>query len=145
MRARILAAILSLAAISAPLLALAQQVAPAAATPSYARPNNLNGEESISGRINSFDGKYTMLVADDRGFVDTVQLHQGTVINPTGISLEPGMRVTILGYNGGHAFAANEIDTPYTSFGVEPIYAYPGYAPFALQFDFGSGYYHHWH
>ncbi len=40
-------------------------------------------------------------VRDEQGYVDNVQLHQGTIINPTGITLEPGMVVSILGYNSG--------------------------------------------
>ncbi|MBV8423909.1 MAG: hypothetical protein JO349_01855 [Candidatus Eremiobacteraeota bacterium] len=41
----------------------------------------------------------------------TVFMHKGTVINPTGIRLQPGMRVKILGTpSGAYRFNANEID-----------------------------------
>ena len=64
-----------------------------------------------------------MYVRDVRGYVDNVTLHQGTIINPTGLTLAPGMVVSILGYNAGPFFAANEVDTPYTyTYGV-PYYA----------------------
>jgi hypothetical protein len=40
-----------------------------------------------------------------------VSLHNGTVINPTGINLTGGQRVHISGYwNGDGSFSANEID-----------------------------------
>ena len=48
-----------------------------------------NGEETIHGRVVSFDGGYSLQVHDDRGFIDNVRLHQGTIINPTGITLSP--------------------------------------------------------
>ncbi len=86
-----------------------------------------------------------MQVRDDRGFVDNVQLHPGTVINPTGIRLAPGMAVTIYGVNRGSFFAAGEIDTPYDSYGAIPVYPYGSYAypvyPYAVYpypaFSFG--------
>jgi hypothetical protein len=143
--ARIFAALFSIAAISAPLAAFAQQgpaQPQAQSAPSYARPGAVNGEETIRGRINQFDGKYRLEVRDDRGFVDNVELHQGTVINPTGLSLQPGMAVTIMGYNRGHAFAANEIDTPYQSYGLGLAYPYP---PYSVGISFGPVYYNHWH
>jgi hypothetical protein len=143
---RAFTAIVSIALVSAPLAALAQQVAPPAAgpAPSYAKPANLNGEETIMGRVNMYDGKYSLQVRDDRGFIDNVELHQGTIINPTGLRLQPGMTVTILGYNRGRAFAANEIDTPYQAYGYA-AYPYPVYPAFSLGFGFGPEYYHHWH
>ncbi|MBV8580108.1 MAG: hypothetical protein JOZ86_05685 [Candidatus Eremiobacteraeota bacterium] len=40
-----------------------------------------------------------------------VELHDGTVINPTGTNLNPGMRVRVIGNrNGDGSFNANEID-----------------------------------
>ena len=139
---RILAAALAIAACSAPLAASAQQAAaapPAGPPPSYAR-QPANGEETIHGRIDSFDGKYHLNVRDDRGFVDSVDMHQGTVINPTGLSLQPGMAVTIMGYNRGRTFAANEIDTPYASYGFVPAYPYP----VSVGIGFGPVIYHRW-
>jgi hypothetical protein len=55
--------------------------------------------------------------------MDRVQLHPGTIINPTGITLSPGMVVSILGYNSGPYFDANEIDTPYTFSSGVPYYS----------------------
>ncbi|HYZ16683.1 MAG TPA: hypothetical protein VE591_09790 [Candidatus Acidoferrum sp.] len=67
----------------------------------------------MHGRIVGFNGAYTMYVRDKSGHLDTVSLHKGTVINPTGIQLEPGQRVTIYGPHYGNTIAANVIDTPY--------------------------------
>jgi hypothetical protein len=139
---RIFAAALGIAAFSAPLAAFAQQPSaapPAGPPPSYAR-HAANGEETIHGRINSFEGKYHLNVRDDRGFVDSVDMHQGTVINPTGLALQPGMPVTILGYNRGRTFAANEIDTPYGSYGFGRAYPYP----VSVGIGFGPVIYHRW-
>lgn len=124
-----LAAALVLAAAALPLGAFAQQ-APAAppagpAAPSYARPSYGSDEEIVRGRISAFDGGYNLEVRDDRGFIDRVALHQGTIINPTGIRLQPGMSVTIYGVNRGSVLAANEIDTPYQAYGFVPVYPYP--------------------
>jgi len=70
-------------------------------------------DEVIHGTIASLEGQYTIYVHDQRGFVDTVRLHDGTIINPTGLTLEPGQSVEIHGRTDGHVFDANEIDTPY--------------------------------
>jgi hypothetical protein len=127
-----------------------------AQTPSYARPGYASDEETIHGRIVSFAGAYTMEVRDDRGFIDHVSLRQGTIINPVGLRLVQGMSVTVLGYNRGGAFQANEIDTPYTAeypgpaygYGYGPYYPYgPYYSPgilIAPSFGFGWGYRHGW-
>jgi hypothetical protein len=127
----------------APVATLAQDV------PSYSQqgPASNGGEENLHGRIASFDGAYTLTVRDERGFIDNVQLHQGTIINPTGLTLEPGMVVSILGYNSGPYLAANEIDTPYTFYGGVPWYAghaWDYYGPtIGLAFFFGNaGWWH---
>ena len=52
-----------------------------------------------------------------------MQLHDGTIINPTGLTLAPGMIVGIDGFNSGRVFDANEIDTPYNVDAGVPIYA----------------------
>ena len=104
------------------------------AVPSYAQPvppPAANPEGRIEGTVTSFDGKYSLQVHDDRGYIDNVELHQGTIINPTGLTLAPGMRVTIYGTPRGHVFAANEIDTPYH-------YA-PGYVWGPPPFYWGAG------
>jgi hypothetical protein len=126
-----------------PLAAQAQDV------PSYAQgqPSYASGEENIHGRIVNFDGEYALQVRDEQGYVDNVQLHQGTIINPTGLTLEPGMVVSILGYNAGPYLAANEIDTPYTYYGGMPWYGghpwnYYG-SGISLGFFFGNpGWWH---
>jgi hypothetical protein len=101
-------------------------VAAAADRPSYASPD----EDTVHGRIVAIDDDFHISVRDDNGYVDHVQLHQGTIINPTGLSLHPGMVVTVLGFNHGPTLDANEIDTPYN---VVPAYgyAYPAYYPHA--------------
>jgi hypothetical protein len=116
-----------------PLAASAQDV------PSYAQPTVVNADETIHGRIRSVDGAFNISVDDDRGFVDSVVLHQGTIINPTGLTLSPGMSVTILGANAGSALSANEIDTPYSYSGPvpTPVYYGPGY--WAPGFAYGYG------
>jgi hypothetical protein len=150
---RVCIALLALAAAAMPIGASAQTTPadpPAGTAPSYS-----SADETIRGRISSFDGAYNLELRDERGFIDTVQLRQGTVINPTGLRLVPGMSVTIHGVTRGNAFAANEIDTPYDSYGAIPVYpygyAYPypvypypayGYSPyprFSIGFRFGGG------
>ena len=92
---------------------------PQAPLPSYAtRPAG----EQIRGRISAITGKYSLEVRDVRGYIDSVALHQGTIINPTGLALRPGMQVTIYGTPAGSVFAANQIDTPYAVAIVQPVY-----------------------
>ncbi len=115
-----------------------------AQVPSYAQPDT---DEQVHGRIVSSDGGYNMTVRDSRGYIDDVELHEGTIINPTGITLEPGMVVSILGYNAGSYLAANEIDTPYTMYGAVPYYgghSWSYYGPsVSLGFFFGNtGWWH---
>jgi hypothetical protein len=131
-----------------PIAALAQPV------PQYAQQT-----EQIRGTIASIAGQYTIYVRDDRGYVDTVQLHDGTIINPTGLTLASGQSVTILGSTDGRQFDADEIDTPYTiddgyapadvaPYVVEPYPYYDTYPAYALAypafislgFNFGGGY-----
>jgi hypothetical protein len=125
---------------SAPIAAQAQDV------PSYAQPAP-SGEGQIRGRITSFDGAFSVIVRDERGYNDNVQLHPGTIINPTGITLAPGMVVSILGYNAGSYFSANEVDTPYTYYSGIPYYSghpWDYYGPsVSLAFFFGNpGWWH---
>jgi hypothetical protein len=127
-------------ALCAPLAAQAQDA------PSYAQrpvPSYASRDQAIHGRVVSFDGGYKLLVRDDRGFVDHVRLHQGTVINPTGLTLAAGMVVSIDGDNSGSYFSANEVDTPYVFYGGVPYYGgYPywHYGPsVSLGFFFGDG------
>jgi hypothetical protein len=127
-------------AISLGPVSVAAQPGPPPSMPSYARPSN---EQTVKGRIASIDGKYDVTVRDDRGYLDRIRLHDGTIINPTGLTLAPGMSVTILGYNSGNRFDANEIDTPYVAY--EPLYypvpywgPYWGWGP-AYSFGLGFG------
>ena len=138
---KIFSALLAALFIAAPLAASAQ------IAPSYSEDQAYGGDAQIHGRILSFDGAYSVQVRDERGYVDNVQLHQGTIINPTGLTLAPGMVVSILGYNAGPYFAANEVDTPYTYYAGMPYYGghpWNYYGPsVSLGFFFGnSGWWH---
>lgn len=113
--------------------------------PSYARPSYAQTEQTIRGRVTTVNGMY-MEIADVNGYTDRVQLHQGTIINPTGIRLAPGMTVTIMGHANGSVFVANEIDTPYDQYGGPPGYVYgypyPYYYPYPYPWygpTFGIG------
>jgi hypothetical protein len=139
---RILPAALAALILAAPIAAASQDM------PTYAQPANAGPQdEQIRGRVIAFDGAYTLTVRDERGFVDNVALHQGTIINPTGLTLAPGMIVSVLGYNRGSSFSANEIDTPYTYTGGVPYYyghPWDYYGPsVSLGFFFGNaGWWH---
>jgi hypothetical protein len=129
------------AALITPSLASAQDI------PSYAGGG---ANQQIQGTISSVNGTWNITVADANGYNDSVQLAQGTIINPTGLTLEPGMNVTIDGYADGSNFDAVEIDTPYQYQGPPPVAVYygpgawyPGYAygwgpSFSLVFAFGG-------
>jgi len=69
-------------------------------------------EGQIRGQILAQDHHGTLLVLDDRGMVDTVRLHAGTIIAPPSY-LEHDTYVSVLGYSSGADFNANEVDTPY--------------------------------
>jgi hypothetical protein len=139
---RFFSALVAALFLAAPLAANAQIV------PSYGAEEGYGGADAqIHGRILNFDGGYSVQVRDEKGYVDNVQLHQGTIINPTGLTLEPGMIVSIMGYNAGPYFAANEIDTPYTYYAGFPYYAghpWNYYGPgVSLGFFFGNaGWWH---
>ena len=138
---KILSALVAALFLSAPLAAGAQIV------PSYSDDQQAyGGDAQIHGRILNFDGAYNVQVRDEQGYVDNVQLHQGTIINPTGLTLEPGMVVSILGYNAGPFFAANEIDTPYTyNYGLPYYGGHPWnyYGPsVSLGFFGNTGWWH---
>jgi hypothetical protein len=129
---QLLALALAIFGLVSPLTAQAQD------PPSYARPEAGSTEQTIRGRIQSVDGAFHLTVADDRGFVDSVQLHQGTIINPTGLTLAPGINVTITGYNADSTFNANEINAPYHYTGAYPAPVY--YGPGWWYPGFGYGY-----
>ncbi|HYZ17473.1 MAG TPA: hypothetical protein VE591_13775 [Candidatus Acidoferrum sp.] len=116
--------------------------AQAAETPSFA---STSAEETVEGLISSINGKYGLTVRDNRGFIDNVTLHDGTIINPTGLQLQPGMHVTILGHADQATFAANEIDTPVQYVAAAYPYAYPTFG-FGFGFGFGDRFEHfHFH
>jgi hypothetical protein len=138
---RILGVAVATAALITPAIASAQ------AAPSYA---DNGSDQQIQGTVASINGTWNISVADANGYTDSVELRQGTIINPTGLTLEPGMNVTIDGYADGSNFDALEIDTPYQYDGPAPVAVYygpgawyPGYADgwgpsFSLFFDIGS-------
>jgi len=68
---------------------------------------------SLCAVISSIDGKYGLTVRDARGALDKVTLHQGTIINPTGLQLTPGTPVYIVGRVDGGSFDADRIDAPF--------------------------------
>ena len=64
------------------------------------------GRGELNATVSSFS-PYNLYLNDGMH----VELHHGTVINPTGITLRPGMRVRVVGFrNGDGSFNANEID-----------------------------------
>jgi hypothetical protein len=130
--------------LAAPALAqsLPSYASPDAGQAAAPRPSYAHDEEKISGRISAIPGKYDLEVHDSRGFIDRIRLHDGTVINPTGLRLATGMSVVVYGVNRGTAFEANEIDSPYTISGgyYGPYPGYYAYGPFYRPyFDFGIG------
>ncbi len=69
------------------------------------RRGGMRGNE-VSGVVSSFSG-YNLQLRNGTA----VSLHQGTVINPTGTTLAPGMRVAIRGSrNSAGGFNADRID-----------------------------------
>ncbi|HTJ28493.1 MAG TPA: hypothetical protein VMA36_20215 [Candidatus Limnocylindria bacterium] len=132
-----------------------------AASPSS--PTTAAHAATLSGTIAVFDGKYHLQLRDERGSLDDVMLHRGTVITPTGQPLTSGMHVTISGTTNGTVFDADEIDVadedatieyspgPYTplvgSLGTTPCTSWDctcgtySNGCFGAGFGFGSGYY----
>jgi hypothetical protein len=104
---RLFGALLALTIAAVPSGAFAQ-AAPSDA-PSYVDSAAARDQETIHGRVASFDGVDNLQVDDDRGFVDTVHLQPDTIVNG-GTELRPGVTVTIVGVAQGSVFAANRID-----------------------------------
>ncbi len=94
---------------------VAAQPASAAQTPAPAASGAAAAAEEISGRIDAIAGRYTLRVRDDRGYLDSVTLHRGTIIVPSGLTLKPGMLVRISGTSAGATFAADVVKTPYSA------------------------------
>jgi|HubBroStandDraft_4_1064222.scaffolds.fasta_scaffold509421_1 hypothetical protein len=125
----------SITILGTPTIGLAQDT-----MPSYA----VGKGETIKGTVSGFNGTYTMYVRDVRGYIDNVTLHQGTIINPTGIRLQPGYPVTIYGRTSGSTFLADQIDTPYRivsgyGYGYPGYYGYPYYPYPAYNIGIGFG------
>jgi hypothetical protein len=130
-------------------LAAAALITPSLASAQDASYADNGANQQIQGTISSIDGTWNLTVNDANGDSDSVALHQGTIINPTGLTLEDGMSVTIDGYADGPNFDAIEIDTPYQYQGPAPVAVYygpgtwyPGYAngwgpSFSLVFNSG--------
>jgi hypothetical protein len=130
-------------------LAAAALITPSLASAQDASYADNGANQQIQGTISSIDGTWNLTVNDANGSSDSVALHQGTIINPTGLTLEDGMSVTIDGYADGPNFDAIEIDTPYQYQGPAPVAVYygpgtwyPGYAngwgpSFSLVFNSG--------
>jgi hypothetical protein len=67
--------------------------------------------ETIRGTSVSVQDLNHISVADDRGFTDDVTLRPGAAVFSSGVRLQPGERVTIVGSNGGRTFLASRIAT----------------------------------
>ncbi|MBV8148473.1 MAG: hypothetical protein JO092_05220 [Candidatus Eremiobacteraeota bacterium] len=98
--------------------------------------------QEIQGTIQSIDGTFNITVQDQNGYLDNVELHQGTVINPTGLTLASGMSVTIDGYDNGSVFEANVINTPYQYSGpvATPVYYGPGWWYPGFAYGYGPSF-----
>jgi hypothetical protein len=110
-------------AVAAPLAASAQQAE----------------DQQLQGTVQSINSTFNITVLDSNGNLDNVELHQGTVINPTGLTLAPGMNVTVDGYADGSQFDANVIQTPYQYSGPAPIPVYYGPGWWYPGFAYGYG------
>jgi hypothetical protein len=65
------------------------------------------GRFDVNGRVVEFHRFSMTLRAEGRDI--PVDLHQGTIIRPTGLSLQPGMFVSVNGYWNDGQFHANRI------------------------------------
>jgi hypothetical protein len=136
----------SLAAVAAFSTLTLPRTAAADTVPTYATHNRSG--ETVHGTIATLSGNGDLYVRDDRGFVDHVALHQGTVIEPTGFELGSGDVVTISGQNAGSVLRADEIDAApsddASSNGPGPAYYDQGYAvdtyPDGGYYPYGYGY-----
>lgn len=103
---KIFVTLITLAMAAFPVAVPAQSAVPSYAVPPAPSAN----QETIHGKIASYDGAVSLQVNDDRGFVDNVQLQPNTVVNPNNALLQPGSTVTIVGEARGSVFAADRID-----------------------------------
>jgi hypothetical protein len=87
-------------------LGAALMLAPAGASAQMMMGGGTMAPHAELGTIASVQGS-SFTLGDGR----TVFLHQGTVIKPTGTTLQPGMRVAVGGDRSGHMrFNANVVD-----------------------------------
>jgi len=105
---------LGVLALAAPSIAQAQPVI--VEQPSYvvqpARPGGpFVGEHELRGTVSYFNA-FTMDVRAGRQVV-AVHLHQGTIINPTGLTLHPGMYIRVFGFWADGNFQADRIGLIY--------------------------------
>ena len=106
--------------------------------PPYARPApNYATQQGIKGVVTAFDGQWVVYMHDDKGYEDHITLHQGTIINPTGIRLIEGMRITVYGYADGPTYQANRVDVAYSPY--SPYYGYGGYPNPYYGYGYGYG------
>ena len=105
----------------------------AAAGPSFAAASGPTHTQ-VKGTIASISSKFDFEVQQKNGGYVPVHMHQGTIINPTGLTLQSGMQVTVLGISRGNAIAANEVNTPYhytqQQYAPAPLYPYGAYNGF---------------
>jgi hypothetical protein len=93
-------------------LILATLLLPVAAGADTSNSEARSCEQTIHGMIDSINGKYGLTVHGGRVGFERVTMHRGTIINPIGLQLKPGMRVTIAGHAAGGTLDAVEIDAP---------------------------------
>lgn len=133
---KVVAALTAAAVLSVPALALAQPNGEQETQPpSYAQPaQQYANHPGITGTISGFDGQWVVYMHDDKGYTDHITLHQGTIINPTGIRLNEGMKVTVYGNADGPTFQANRIDVAYSPY--SPYYGSNGQPAYGAGGDF---------
>jgi hypothetical protein len=117
--------LLALAATAVPVGALAQTSAP-----SYSNPAAQSAEDTVHGRIESYDGGSNLQLRDDRGFVDNVLLTPSTTVGPAGSRLQVGVSVTIVGLNRGPVLAADRIDVVAQTYSGAPALSYADPYPY---------------
>ncbi len=142
-RALGLAAVTAIAMFAAPIASSAQSY------PSNQYGQTSNAGDYVTGRIVASQ-PYNLWLGGAH-----VTMHDGTIINPTGVALQPGMRVRVMGYwNDNGTFEANQIDVvpppasaysspmPYgnvQSSYVTNAYAPIGYSPYSSRPDYLTG------
>ena len=98
---------LGVLALAAPAVAQANEIV--VTTPSYAVAVGAPfiGDHEVRGTVTYFNA-FTMTVRAD-GREVPVHLHQGTIINPRGLTLNPGMYIRVFGFWANGNFQADRI------------------------------------